>query len=201
MGIIAPATILFPILAALVRFPALGRAARTVFVYLIVAGLVNTSATLMAKKGIRNLPLLHAFTLVEFVLVSFFYYSLFPRRRVILLVTMGIFALLCLVNSIFLQSIWTYNSYTRSLEAILICLLGVLYFLDNMEREKPHPIGANWFNTAFLLYFAGAFFLFLLSNLIVGNKAANTVIWNIHATLVLLMYLMQGVGFLKWKQV
>lgn len=201
MGIIAPAFILFPVVAALVRFQYLGRPAKMVLFYLLVAGVVNTSATLMAKNGIRNLPLLHAFTMVEFVLVSLFYYFLFPKRRNILLGSMVVFGLLCISNSVFLQSIWTYNSYTRSLEAILICLLGLFYFLDNMEREKPHPIGANWFNSAFLMYFAGAFFLFLLSNLIVGNKAANTVIWNIHATLVLLMYLMHGIGFLKWKQV
>ena len=60
----------------------------------------------------------------------------------------------------------------------------------------------NWIVTGLMLYFAGAFFLFLLANytLAGANRHARNIIWDAHATLVLIMYLLMAVGFMKCKK-
>ncbi|WAC40923.1 hypothetical protein [Pedobacter sp. SL55] len=43
------------------------RSTTIIFYYLIAAGLINVTAIALARNGIRNLPLLHLYTVVETV--------------------------------------------------------------------------------------------------------------------------------------
>jgi hypothetical protein len=54
-------------------------------------------------------------------------------------------------------------------------------------------------NTALLLYFAGAFFLFMFARML-WYKPGDILIWRIHATLVLLMYLLFTAAFIRSKK-
>jgi hypothetical protein len=50
---------------------------------------------------------------------------------------------------------------------------------------------------ALLLYFSGSLTLFALSDFIIANKTINWLIWNTHATFVLIMYLIFAVAYFK----
>jgi hypothetical protein len=51
-----------------------------------------------------------------------------------------------------------------------------------------------------LLYFSSSLILFALPELIRENKDMNRLIWSIHATFVLMMYLSFAVAFIKLKK-
>jgi hypothetical protein len=110
------------------------------------------------------------------------------------------FVVLCVINALYFQSIYTYNSYTRSLEAIFIMAFAIAYFFRTLEKpdvsikEKESIL---WINAALLIYFSGALVLFIVSNMVSKDVALGTKLWNINATLVLIMYILFATGL--WK--
>jgi len=206
MGIIVPSSIVIPLCIALARYRYLAEAMRIVFYYLLVSGCINAIAVYMAKHHMNNLPLLHLYTVIEFAFISFFYFAIFEKAAIknIILRLIPVFTALCVLNAIFLQSIHVYNSYPHSVEALLIMGYGILYLFQSSSKNTSTTNWVNnpisWVNTGILQYFSGAIFLFAFSNLITANVQINAIIWCVHATLVLIMYILFSIGILKCKK-
>jgi len=203
-GILVPASAVIPVLVAFGRRQHLAARHWILFAYLIVSLLGNILARYLAQRGIVNTPLFHVHTMVEMVLFSFFFYALFREKiiRVLILATVVLFILYCIINFVFLQSIFSFNTYTRPIEAILLIWLCVMYWWKAGTTEDSKPWGAiadNWAVSGILFYFSSALFLFIFSNYLIlhVSKQANVLVWNVHAGIVLLMYLLLTITFLK----
>ncbi len=195
---IVPLSILIPIFFALLNFKQAKADARLIFYYLIVSGLINLVAITVMKKN--NLPLLHIYTIVEAVLILSYLRTLFiePKIRKVLQFTIILFPILCILNLTFLQSIKTFNTHTRPLEAILITFFCLLYLYKSGFTENWINKPSSWFNMGILIYFPVACIIFILSNYMVfvqKNKVMNHLVWDVHAFLVLIMYLIWARGF------
>lgn len=203
IGILVPVSILFPLTAAIGRNPLLSRAAKSIVHYLAFSALINAVSILVARKGINNLPLLHLFTPLEFALLCRFYcLSLNLKRKTYLFFLIG-FTLLSFLNSVLMQSIFSFNTYARSLEALFLLVFSLLLFYNLLISEQTaewyhNPI--SWFNIGIFLYFSGSLFLFLLSQVLLQDKFFNETAWVIHATLVLIMYLFFTAAFFSYKK-
>jgi len=201
MGVVVPSTILIPVGAGVQRYRHL-KTARVIFIYLLVGGLFNIWAILLARKHINNLPIFHLYTIFEFLTITLFYRKILPGRTIhrILTILLFLFPAWAILNALFFQNIHMNNSYARTPEALLIIGMSITWLLTS--EEHPNELGwtgnaANWINTGLMLYFSGSLFLFAFSNFIISHRLMNTYIWNIHATLVLIMYLLFTAGFLK----
>ncbi len=113
---------------------------------------------------------------------------------------MGLFPLMALVNIYLLDSIFLYNLIPRSVEAIIVVSFCIYYLMKSLSFSAGK---SPFFNFAvvvsFLLYFSGSLALFALSDFIIANKKINSLIWNTHATFVLIMYLIIAVAYYKTK--
>ncbi|RZK21115.1 MAG: hypothetical protein EOO43_10770 [Flavobacterium sp.] len=193
-GYIVPISILFPIFVFLLRYRTADKANSTIFYYLIFAGLVNAIAIFMSNYGIRNLPLLHIYTIVETVFFLVYFRSIFRKTLIkkVLNIAIVILPILFVLNFIFFQSIHEFNTYTRPLEAIIITLV-CLYFMYSSEFvEYWLHLSTSWINIGILIYFPTSTIIFILSNYFVfvsSNKQLNSIIWDVHSVLVLAMYL------------
>lgn len=202
---IVPLSILIPIFFGLINFKQLCDGSKLLFYYLLSSGLINLAAILLVRFGVKNnLPLLHLYTIVEAVLILSYIRTLFDDDRIkkIILYTTILFPLLCIVNFSFIQSIFTFNTYTRPLEAILITFFCMLYLYKNGVTENWLKKPYSWFNMGILIYFPVACIIFILSNYMVfvgKNKILNSMIWDIHAALSMLMYLLWAKGFSLFK--
>ncbi|HEY0271806.1 MAG TPA: hypothetical protein VGC22_01420 [Chitinophaga sp.] len=206
-GIIVPLSVLLPLAAGIARYKALPKALRIIFFYLWVDGLVNLVAILLADFHVNNLPVLHVFTILEWWCLAYFYRQVLnsaPAKR-ILLYGMICFPVICIINFTWFQSLLHFNTYTRPLETLLVMGCSLAYFAQTNDAATAWGQSAiNWINTGILLYFSGALFIFSFSNLTVthmSRKVAsiNVLVWNIHATLLLAMYLLFTIGFLKCR--
>jgi hypothetical protein len=115
-----------------------------------------------------------------------------------------LFPLFCIVNILFLQGIDRHNTYSRPLEAIMFIALSVCYwwYAGNEESSDAWTsVPVNWILSGLLLYFSSSFFLFVFSNYLAGkySLSVNELVWNIHATLVVIMYFLFTIGFIKCK--
>ena len=206
--IIVPASILLPVCIAISGFRKLPDYAKWLLYYLVFAAIVNTTATILTWNNIHNLWLLHIYTAVESFLLMYYFKLIILDKTAnsIIRVLLWAFPLFCVVNFLFLQSINNFNTYTRPVEAIILIALSAMYWWQENEKDSEKSWGNipnNWFVTGIMLYFAGAFFLFLLANYFLSPEAirkVKNIVWDTHATLVLIMYLLMSIGFMKCKK-
>ena len=204
-GMIVPNAVIAPLLIALYQYKRLSVALRLFTIYLLLSGLGNVVSVSLANQNINNLPPLHLYTLVEFLVISGYYKLVLGNvavsRRINFI--MIAFTIFCIVNAIFIQSIYSYNTYPRSAGAIVIIIYTLIYFknaLDNVSASANDKKGIPYINGGFLLYFGSSFFLFITANMFRPYYYLNTVIWDIHATLVLIMYALFTVGLAYAKR-
>jgi len=199
ISIIVPLSILLPIIIGLIKYKSANQSARLLLYYLIISALINLSALILIQYRMRNLPLLHLYTIVETTFILSYFRTIFesPLIKKALLILTVLFPIICIINFGFFQSIFTFNTYTRPLEAILITFFCMLYLYKSGFTENWLNKPVNWFNIGILIYFPVACVIFILSNYLTTspNKAMNTMVWNLHATLVLIMYLIWARGF------
>jgi hypothetical protein len=205
-GVIVPASVTIPVGIAVSRYRYVRKPLRSILLYLIVAGTINGIAAFLAYRKVNNLPLLHIYTMIELVLLMRFYRQVItnPAIRRWALLTALIFPVICIINFLFFQDIHTFNSYTRPLESIILITFGIIYLGQQTDHEPVRGWGIppeTWIVIGMLLYFSSALFQFIFSN-VVSNRASlgtRLLIWDIHASLVLIMYFLFATGFAKCK--
>jgi hypothetical protein len=116
-------------------------------------------------KG-NNMRSLHLWTVLEFAIISVFYFYLFKNKKLkYLIFSLSIsFLIFSIINSLYIQGIYTYNSYARGLEASLLTLFSLVYLIYIINNEsffskKLRP--TLYFVIAILIYFGFAQVLYL----------------------------------------
>jgi len=179
---------------------------RILTLYLMLSMLALVTSFVFWKKSINNLPITHVFTLVEFLLLLWFFSKLltgFISKRIFLL--LGIFFLFfSLIDSFFLEDIYSFNSLGRSVEALIFIVLSFCWFLKLLKGEQSSSSseseGISYIVAGFFIYFSGSVMLFSFSNYI--NEMTHSLslnIWSIHTFLLVIMYLALTLGLIKYQ--
>lgn len=195
MGYVVPATTLLPIITGIVYYKKLNRPLRTLTLFLIFSLLINVIGIGMAQRHQNNLPLLHFYTIFELLGVLFYYYQAQAEDRIRywIKIIMVIFPVLCVINFTFFQSLYEFNTYTRPLEAIIIIIFSFIYLNNQKDTEDENVIftAGKWVSIGFLVYFCSSLFQFIFSNVVSKSapKDIKSLVWVIHATFVMIMYL------------
>lgn len=216
MGIIVPVSVIIPISVAIPKYTYGGQAMKIIFYFLLLDGAINLLSVILGLFNIHNLWLLHVDTVLEFLLLAWFYQQVLRETivRKVIKYLMFIFPVLCVLNFLFLQNINHFNTNTKPAEALIIMACSLAFFAQTTDVENNIKWGANplnWVNTGILLYFSGALFIFSFSNIAATHMATatrmspqfydlNILIWNIHATLLLAMYVLFSIGFSKCRK-
>jgi len=194
-GYIVPASTLLPIVAGIIWRKKLGKAMHALIIYLCIALLINIGGVVMAQHHTNNLPLLHFYTMFELLAVMWYYRLAFSshwanRWTTILMIA---YPILCVINFTFFQSIYQFNTYTRPLEAIIIIVFSGIYLGGdgNFDKKGANNNSGRWVASGFLVYFCSSLFQFIFSNMVshLASKDIKHLIWNLHATFVLIMYI------------
>jgi hypothetical protein len=117
----------------------------------------------------NNLPLLHLYTLGELTLLLLFFRLLHKNSHLLSRYFVGIFsvsAFLVLSNSLFVQDLFSFNSYAKTFVQVVVILLALDYafqFLNNKEDGHFFKTPEKKVNTAILVYYPGSLFIFMFS--------------------------------------
>ncbi|WP_345229631.1 hypothetical protein [Olivibacter ginsenosidimutans] len=195
-AIVVPISVLLPISSGIRNYAYTDRPLRIMLSYLVFAGLLNFTASVLAFGGHNNLWLLHVYSAIEMALISLYFYFLYQEKwmkRVILWIAI-VYVIFCIVNALFLQSINYFNTYTRPLQSLLIPLYSMIYlyrgigsFFSNHKQEAHY-----WIQIGLIIYFLSSLIQFSLSNifLVHFDVSIRQAFWIFHATMVLVMYLL-----------
>lgn len=190
----------------LFNFKKLNTPFRRLCYFLVWNLIIEISARFIAYSGIgNNLPLLHLYTLGEFILLSWFYKSLltkpaFFQNKFWHLVIVG--SILVILNSIFLQSIYEFNPLAKTFVQVIIISFAVLYFYNLTENPSIAPgieKSLRLINSAILIYYSGSLFIFMCNQIFLENSELYEIIWAFNAVLNVIFQLLILFGI--WKVV
>ena len=197
----------------LVKFKSRDRVIRLIGLVFMTSFLANVTA--LAFHMVTSLNAFinttyPAFSIVSFVLISRVYYISLRTIHVRWFVLSAvIFIAFALSNLFFIQKL-TLNSYTNIFYSAILIIYCLLYFYTLM-RDLPslyvHHLPMFWFNSALLIFHAGAFFLFSFTAYLVNVLKNDLVIyWSFHNFLSILEHFIVLIGlyydlkFLRVKQ-
>jgi len=196
LGYVIPATTLIPIGAGLTYYKQINKPLRTILIFLSVSFVLNVIGSVLANHGINNLPGLHVYTILELVTVMLYYLYAFEKGAISkwIKLAMLIFPVICIVNFTFFQSIYTFNTFTRPLDAIIIIVFTTAYMTmqSGFKNRELITRSGRLVAAGFMIYFCSSLFQFIFSNVISkhASKLVKLLIWNMHGTFVLIMYLL-----------
>ncbi len=177
------------------KFKQLNAPFRGLFYFLILNLLTEILAFTFTECEINNLPLLHVYTLGEFILFSFFYRSLsykptFFSRHFWLII--GIGSLLIIINSLFFQSIFGFNSTAKTGVQISLIVYAVIYFYNLVADEHFAQLKSKSMrlvNSAVIIYYSGSLFIFMFSQISFGNEDIYKLFWIFNSFLYITFHL------------
>lgn len=152
---------------------------------------------LFLPSGFNNMPLLHIYTVFEFVALSLFYRSVFSDwlqfRQYFWWFVSGIVVLMVL-NSLFVESVFGFNSNAKTLVQLFMIGYAVTYFFRSFGKTDfsiPGNFALSMVNTAVIIYYSGTLFIFMFARVV--NTPENTesmfqqiMFWTFNAGLFLL---------------
>jgi hypothetical protein len=199
-----PWIIIAPFLLSVVRYNRLSKALKIMTWYLMLSVLTQAVSLLLWTKSINNLPLLHVFTVLEFILL-FTYFSFQSRpilTRFWFYLILVLFLLFAILDALVLEDLQSFNIYTRSLEAFIFIGYSVHWFIHSITIESKVAFSEQnalkYMNAGFFIYFSGSLILFAFSNYInhLGRPLLMN-IWTLHTLLLIVLYLFILTGFCK----
>jgi hypothetical protein len=184
------------------------RALKMFCIYVLFSTVILLLSLALSQNNINNMVLLHVYCPAGFLLLAYFYKRLLNNavNKELLPVLALLFVAFSLVNSIFFQNIFTFNTYALTTESILIIILTLFTFLVSLNRNSTSLVirtnlhSVNWINSGLLLYHSSTLLLFYLSNYLTKFYSLNfnLNIWLLHSVVSVIMYSCFIVGL--WKQ-
>ena len=194
-----------PFMIAIYRIKSLNSELKIIFYFICNGVLFEVISRTMAFYKIPNLYLFHLYVLTEFFFISWFYYELFKKyiSPKIIPTVYVIFIIFSLIDTFVWHNPFTFNSYAKTLECVIIVSYTVFYLykiFDEFQDEDPSDTPVFWINSGFLFYFSGCLFLFTFSNFILTQgKPMGMIVWALHAFFIIIMYSLISIGLWKSK--
>lgn len=199
----APCLILIPLFIALRNFNC-GLPVKVMAGYLIVSTVSQIVAFSLWYKSANNMPVGHIYTILEFIILSYFYNLLlrdYLLKHLIIYIMTG-FVLFAIVCMLFLQSIYEFNTYTSTLSSFLNVAFALLFIIKssavitNINTSGFSYLGI--INSGFLIYFAGSLVLFACQKYLYQEpRTIQIILWSIHLILLVILYGFLSVGL--WR--
>ncbi|WP_114779082.1 hypothetical protein [Botryobacter ruber] len=177
---IAVFSVLVPLAVGLYQWHKGGKlVAKLVLLYVCFLVVVEGLGYYLGARKINNLWLSHVYIPIEYALLSLIYYFVFDNKTVrwVLSVSVVLFALFCVYDVFYIESMLTFNSYPRTVESALLIALALMYFnkvfqdLDKLylERDPVFLLSAG-----IIIYFAGSVTFYGLVNKMMAQSQEQT---------------------------
>jgi hypothetical protein len=175
--------------------------------FLFLSYVIQFASLLFWFNGMNNMPLLHAYVGTGFLLLSLFYKKVLEGfiSAVLIYSIAGVFFILTLLNSLFVQSVYTFNSYALTLESVLLIIFSLttyILLLDKTVKEKRKSMvsSINWINSGIFMYYVSNLLIFYFSGYFKKyfSREFNHYTWVLHAFFSVVMYTFFFIGL--WKR-
>jgi hypothetical protein len=198
---------LIAFIIGLIKYKYFSRELKFIFYFVAFGVLTEIYSKFHMHFIMKNtMPIGHFYFPLAFLFMGIFYLNVLkgfiqPKFILFLIITFEIY---CVINSLFIQSLFDYPSLVGSIGAMLLFLFAVALFTKIMIEAKITKLSAEpivWINTAILIYYTGNFFYHSLFNLrITASMEMFLFSTKLFSVLNMLFYLTIAVGFIIVKR-
>jgi len=171
---------------------------RVIFFYLIYSLL----ADLIINRLLNRIdPFLgfRVYTIIEFGIISYYFYLLFATKNAKVSVSVIAFAFLFFcIYDISTSKSSNFDSVPVAVEAILVIAYCITFFYQQMKKSESFFLYSSsdfWIVVSLLIYFAGTFFVFIYAQKYFGNKNFDTNYEVINSTFLILKNILLVIAF------
>lgn len=132
--------------------------------------LTEIATSIATNLNFRNTPLYHFIIPIQFIIYGFIF-GISQRRVKLFLILFTAFMLLSVINSIWIQNIFVFPSYSLillSLALITTVLFDFTRLMKVPSKIKLTSLPDFWFNLGHLVFFSSTFFVFAFINSMVN---------------------------------
>lgn len=196
--------VIAPLLIFIGRWSRLSAVQKLLGWLIVFTFLIQVPSFALWLQSKNNLPFVHLYTLGEVVLLSLIYWTQFDNKLLkkgVLIVSASLL-LFSIINSVFIQSIYTFNSNAATLENCVLIFYSLIYFNQLLRAPELSDLGANpmfWINAGVLVYFSGSLIVFLTSNYLIPKSSdLQSAVWSLHSVINIVHYLIYAIAL--WVQ-
>lgn len=196
------ASVLFPMIMGLIYYKRLNNAFRLLLYFFLSALLFELQASVLKVYYQNNMPGLHLYTLVEFLVFSRVYYLHFQKNSILRLfigINTIVFIGACIADAFFISSIWGWNTFSRSYSSVSVICYALLYFYlyfkgESGQDSPDHPM--FWVAAGSLFYFSCNMLYFMLNEYLVRHAYYTAYVGlRMHAAINLIAHLLYAQSF------
>ena len=189
-------------LLIILKFHKLLPVLKVVGIYIIVSAAIDLLSFSLYLQHENNLRFLHLFTLFEFVIISHLFRLLFKslssKLNIYYLAVPG--TLFILFNTLFIQSINSYNSYSSILVSTIIlgyCIHFFILILD-VEIQNLQFRALKWFIICLFVFHSISLIVMLFGNVFHDiSTEAQSYIWGFRSFVIFATKIILTICFLQ----
>lgn len=197
----------------MLRFKTLNTAGKWICYY-IISSVVFAVGSIITRWGDHNnMWFFSVMNFIQFLILSFFYWSVIKKpavRNIITALPILVLAL-CVADFLKFEGIKSYNSISAGVKSGIIIAYGVVYFLqllvdkDLIERSiYINSLPVFWYNSGIFLYFCSSFLFSISYNLIqvpqYAQLAMTYTLLCINYTVAMIAMILLYIGLSKIKR-
>lgn len=201
--------IFLPLVIGIFSFRKFQRGTKYIF-YFVAFGSFSELLTRLLHRWLNlidnTMPIGHIYIPVSFLLAVLFYSNRlkgFINEKIIVAITV-VFIIFSAINSLLIQSFYSFPSYSGAIGALILIGFSILLFArimaeGNIKKLANEP--AVWINSGILIYYTSNFFFYILYNILLENSVEFLIqtifIFNIFYVI---FYILIAIGFWKTNQ-
>ena len=201
----------FPILATVIlaaaNYRKSGKSVRVFSWFIFLSGFVQFTSLAVGFRQINNMPLLHLYVLLGLPCLVWFYKTVldgFISSKILWGIAIT-FLLFTIINSLFFQNIFHFNSYALVLESLIVVILALftfMFLLNNTMRETgiSDIKSIIWINAGLFVYYLACMMLYYFGETLFTRYSVELLryTWVFHDIFSMVMYTCFFIGL--WKR-
>jgi hypothetical protein len=176
------------------------KALRVILFYILYC-IVNEGLSfyLQSHKSQSTITLFAFYTITEYSLFCYFFYLVLPTnkiKKIVPYVWFG-FLLFAFIDIYFVNEMGGFDSFAIGIESIIIIVFCIIYLYLQIKNANDLLIYSTfnfWVIISFLIYFAGTFFLYIMTENMIANVAFQKLYFIINISFNILKNLLLSVA-------
>jgi len=175
-------------------------------IYLIVITILLIPVIYLARHKENNLYLYHWMALIECILLVIYIEKQAYNNKKLMMVLIGSFTVFWGINLMFFESFRIFNSFSLSIESLIISFCCFRYILSLTNRDEImyfQRLPTFWIISGFLIYHVCGFLLFLsfkYNTLFNFGHNSGRMIWGVVEVINLIKFTFISAGILWYRR-